>query len=85
MTATRRSSIWRTKVWSWLANAGSVSLVPEMLANEKTSPTSPAITHATPETLAYRAAAMRREVLRASGMIVAATTSRPTVLAAARS
>ncbi|HEY8951298.1 MAG TPA: hypothetical protein VIP78_01895, partial [Candidatus Dormibacteraeota bacterium] len=67
MTATRRTSIWSAKVWSCVAKAGSVSLVPEMLAKEKTSPTSPATTHTTPEALAYLAAVIRREVLLASG------------------
>src|ERR1035437_6629301 len=84
IAATRKKSSWKTKVWNWAPNVGSLTVVPEMLANEKTSPTNPATTQTTPQAHAYRAAVIRREVLRASGMIVAATTSRPMVLAAAR-
>ena len=48
IAATRRNSSWKTNVWSWAPNVGSVSFVPEVLANVKTSPTSPATTHTTP-------------------------------------
>ena len=85
IAATRRVSSWKTKAWSWAPKVGSVSCVPEMLANVRSRPTRPVTTHTAPEAQAYRAAVIRREVLRASGMIVAAARSRPTVLAAARS
>ena len=60
IAATRRVSSWKTKVWSWAPRVGSVSCVPEMLANERISPMSPDATHTPPEALAYRAAVIRR-------------------------
>ena len=48
----RRKSSWKTKVWNWAPNIGSVSGVPERSAKEKTSPTRPATTQTTPQTQA---------------------------------
>ena len=75
----------RTNCWNWGPKAGSSSLVPEASAKDRTSPTSPATTHTTAAPEAQRVAVTRRFVAVVSGMIVAASTSRPTVIAAATS
>ena len=85
IAATRRTSIERTNCWNWAPKEGSSSLVPEASAKDRTSPTSPATTHTTAAPEAQRVAVTRRFVAVVSGMIVAASTSRPTVIAAATS
>ena len=85
IAATRSTSIDRTNDWNCAANVGSPSGVEEMSAKDRTNPARAATTHTTADAEAQRVAVTRRLVAVVSGMIVAASTSRPTVRAAATS